>query len=164
MGKSGIFPNSSIGRLLLPLYVSGPNRRFKLVGSSVVYTVGGRFFIATAAHVANILRSEQAVLRGKNGYFSVEIPFLSTSGKGTDRFDVAVAEMHPSVFATLGDVVEFTDLPAVTQDFVTTRGNGSGISGLSPFLQQEQSLASPVADRDAPTGGAGEFFRWYLPE
>lgn len=120
--KPGVVPNQGVGRLLLPLYIATSRKRVKLAGSAFVYTVAGRFFIITAAHVANALRSEQAALRGTSHYIHVEMPFTKTKGDDADRFDVALAEMHPSVFAALGDAVEFTDLSCVTQDFVITEG------------------------------------------
>jgi hypothetical protein len=115
-------PNQGVGRLLLPLYIAYSRKRLKLVGSAFVYTVSGRFFIVTAAHVANILRNEQPALRGRTQYVFVDTPFYQTTGDQNDRFDIAIAEMHPSVFAMLGDSVEFADLSCITQDFVIAEG------------------------------------------
>jgi hypothetical protein len=111
-------PNQGIGRLVLPLYYGLSKTTFQLAGSGSVYTVAGRFFIVTAAHVADILCKNPIVLRGERQFFSVALQWLRTSGSEHDRVDIAIAEAPAELFAKLGDVVEYVDLSAVTQDFV----------------------------------------------
>jgi hypothetical protein len=85
--KPEAIPNQGVGRLLLPLYIAHSRTRVALAGSGFVYTVNGRFFVVTAAHVANKLRNEQTALRGVSHYIHVDMPFTKTSGDDADRFD-----------------------------------------------------------------------------
>ena len=105
-------PNEGAGRLLLPLYltVSHAKPKVELAGSGFIYTVAGRFFLVTAAHVALRLANGQPVLRGRRHHHPLGLRFLHTSGNDTDRFDVAAAEVLPPVLAALGLQKEFVGL------------------------------------------------------
>lgn len=127
-----MIPPTEFSLLLLPLFIATSRTSVRLAGTGFVYTVEGRFFIVTAAHVADQFKGKIMALRGPQGYIlprPTDHGFLTTGGGMGDHADLAVAEVEPPDIAQLGNFVRFVDLSLVTRKFVITEGMYVGFLG-----------------------------------
>lgn len=119
---------------------SGRNH-YEPIGSASIFTVAGRFFLITAAHVANLLDDSNATVRTASAYIDIHIPFGKTEGREDDKVDIAIGELDPKVLAIAGQ--EFCkpfDLPDVTQDFIHKPGDQITFSGYPTTSNKKRVL------------------------
>ena len=112
-----------VGRFVFPLLGQISKTRYELLGSASIFTVAGRFFFITAAHVANNLKDMPAAIRTPGRYIHLDLKLGQTTGDDSDTMDIALNEIHPNVVAEGNDFCRVFDLPDVTQDFVPKPGH-----------------------------------------
>lgn len=127
------------------LAVINDKKEFIDLGSGTYVVVGGRCFVATAAHVISPYRSEDIVLVSSERRAVRPVPFVGRGHRGggkNDLVDVAWLEVAPSVVSDMGkEVVELArclpECASVENDVVFAYGNPYSLIAESAIARKE---------------------------